>query len=277
MIKILVVEDSKVSQKILQNIFVNEQDIQIIGIVNNGIEAIDFIKLQKPDVIIMDIFMPKMDGIKATRQIMSSFPIPIIIVSGSDNLKNQSIAMSVLDAGALTVLGKPSINSDVLLKKYAVQLISKVKALSEVILIRRRSVISGNGSTIYKSPSIPPFKDFINKKIVCIGASTGGPQAIKKVLSELPRIFPLPIVIVQHISKGFINGFIIWLRDNVVLDITLASQNEKLLPGTVYFAPDNFDIGFGDQNTIRLTKSLEEFNQLPGINYLFRSATAVFK
>lgn len=239
MIKLLIVDDSAVEIAILKLIFSSSADITIVGFAKNGKEAIHLAEQLKPDVITMDLLMPIMDGYEAIRDIMRKNPIPIVVISSKLNKNSMTATYDALDAGALTVLEKPvNINSPnfELEKK---RLIDIVRSMAEIKVIRRRFFSEPRPlvSAVKKTPGKNKQID-----IIAIGASVGGPQALKKILATLPNTFQIPIVVVQHMIPGYIEGFSQWLNNNSSLQIKNATENEVLVGGTVYFAPDKYHL-----------------------------------
>lgn len=265
--KILIVEDSSTSQQLLAYVLQKYTFIDLIGMVNNGKEALSAIKRNRPDVILMDIIMPVMDGIQTTKEIMHSDPIPIVIVSSYYNGKEVDESIEALQAGAIGIIEKPKGVVDPSFKNFEKELISLIKTASEIKLITRHST---------KVEAIPA--KFFHQKysVVVIGASLGGPQALITILSSLPANFPLPILVVQHIAQGFITGLVDWMNRNTKLKVVLAKNNERPQPGYVYFSPNDSHLEFNADLTIRLSTDIDSSGAIPSVNRLFRSTAQVF-
>lgn len=232
MIKVLIADDSPTDVAILKHIFENEPGFTVVGCARDGSEAVAMAEKLKPDVITMDIKMPKMDGYEATAAIMSKSPIPIVVISSMVTDSESEATFRSLEAGALTVLPKPVNIQSPKCQAQRRDMVDTVKSMSEIKVITRRRI--GIRTTLDMSPG----QSLRQVDIVAIGASVGGPQALKEVLSRLPATFPVPIVAVQHMTQGFIEGFTKWLDGHVGLTIKFAEQGEILKPGVVYFAPD---------------------------------------
>lgn len=230
MIRILIVEDSQVIAFLLTTIIQNTPDLEVIGRAKTGQEAIEMAEALNPDLITMDIRMPVMDGLTAIQQIMASKPKPIVVISSNVDDELQ-ISFKAIDHGALAVLEKPCGFNDPDFESIQTEIVNTIRAMAEVKLVKRRIF---SQQTIHSAPLRPN-----HYKLVVIGSSTGGPQALKQILSALPENFPVPIVVVQHISTGFIEGLTNWLNDYTPLRVKTAVVNEPLLKGTVYLAPDN--------------------------------------
>ncbi len=275
MIKLLIVEDSLTVSGYLKYIFSEDPEITVVGVVGHGKEAIEFVKKNKVDVITMDIDMPVMNGLQATKIIMSENPKPIIILTSSRNAKKDETSMEALAAGALTVIQKPFGFGHKMEPLRTAGMVKIVKNLSKVKVITRKF----NGadysnkipqSGIAKANKKPKAEELKNKKLVAIGISSGGPQVLAKIFSEIDEDFPLPILVVQHITKGFINTMVSWLDDILKIKVKVATQGELLKPGKVYFAPDEFNMGT-KSNRIELTRCTPESKICPSVKYLFNN------
>jgi len=270
MIKVLIVEDSPVIQELLQHIIDSDPNLYVAGIAGNGEQALEAVQNLRPDVITMDILMPKMDGMEATKKIMATFPTPIVIVSGSRQAKDVSYSFQLFQAGALAIhlrppgIGHPDHESE------AARLRQTLKLMAEIKVVKRTRAVEIKTPVIASSTK-PHFKIKKGSQLIAIGVSTGGPPLIQKILSGLPEDFPAPLVIVQHMAPGFIEGFAEWLSNTCNFPISIAKNHEKLLPGHGYLAPDNFQMGVGSHSQITLSDNPTENGLRPSVGYLFRS------
>ncbi|MDH3526184.1 MAG: chemotaxis-specific protein-glutamate methyltransferase CheB [Gammaproteobacteria bacterium] len=236
MIRVLIADDSGTIALILRSILEREPDIEVIGHASNGEEAVRLTRQLKPDLVTMDIRMPVMDGLEATRRIMVEQPTPIVVVSSNVNDEEMKISFRALEEGALAVLEKPSSMGEQVPMDSSWELVDTVRAMADLRVLRR----------INRQPNrtgrpLPPLPTGAARKplgLVAIGCSTGGPQALEVILPGLPADFTVPVVIVQHISAGYMNGLIEWLQQSAQLELKLAGDGEELRPGVVYFAPD---------------------------------------
>jgi len=281
MIKVLIVEDSIVARELLARILSSDSEINVIGTATNGEEAVEFVARTKPDAVTMDIIMPKMDGFEATRRIMETRPVPIVIVSSSLNKEEVEKTWRAVEAGAVAILEKPRYSPSGHLAEDAVKLIQTVKLMSQVKVVRRwtkhklpEKVKPAPAEEVVPSasPRITP-----GKRVVAIGASTGGPAVLHNILRELPAGFPVPILVVQHITRGFTVGFVDWLNQACELRVGLAVNNEIAQPGNVYVAPDGFQMKIDARSRIALTNDEPENGLRPSVSCLFRSVAHAFR
>jgi len=272
MIKVLIVEDSRVVSEYLQYILSADHEIQVIGNVSNGKRAIEFLKLNKPDVITMDIDMPIMDGLEATRIIMSTNPMPIIIVTASRNASSVKTSMEALAAGALSVMEKPRGIGHPEEECQTRKLVKMVKLMSEIKVITRKfNIIKEVDAEICSKISKHSMGDFNKKKIVVIGSSSGGPLVLQKIFSKITQEFPYPILVVQHIAVGFLDGLLNWLRNTLLIPLQIATENEIVKSGNIYFAPDYYQMGVNRCGKIALIKCDKNNVLCPSVAHLFKS------
>lgn len=271
-INVLIVDDSSVAREMLVHILSSDPQIHVIGTAVNGEETLESIKKFFPDVITMDIHMPKMDGYEATRRIMETTPVPIIIVTASTSFKEVSIAMRAIEAGAVAIAKKPAGIGHVQHLADASMLIKTVKLMSEVKVVKRRNI---HRRETFRTDQLK-LKRPEGIRIVAIGASTGGPPVLQTILSNLPVNFPVPVLIVQHMAPGFLDSFGEWLSETSSLSVHIASQYERILPGHAYLAPDGFQMKIADINRIMLTKDEPENGLRPSVSYLFRHVANEF-
>lgn len=275
MIRVLVVEDSAVVREFLTYVLSMDRDLEIAGTATNGEEAIEAVKLLKPDVITMDIHMPKMDGFEATRRIMEVQPTPIVVVSGSSTVKEIAVTFHALEVGALALVPRPKGIGDVEFETTARELIRTVKLMSEVKVVRRWN----RSKKELPTPSAPTTRISRNTseiQVVAIGSSTGGPLALQAILSVLSKNFPVPLLIVQHMATGFIQGFVEWLAESTSFQVSIATDFEQLLPGHAYVAPDGLHLAVRTGNCVMLGKGEFENGLRPSVAYLFRSVAETF-
>lgn len=269
MIRVLVVEDAAVARDFLVYVLSADPAIEVVGAAANGEEAIEAVEQKRPDVITMDVHMPKMNGIDATRKIMETFPTPIVIVSGSANSREASWAFPALEAGALAAVERPAGMGHPRHEPAVAELLRTVKLMSEVKVVRRWTRPSqGPVPALQRAPA--------GIKLVAMGSSTGGPPVLQKILSQLPANLPFPVLMVQHISPGFVNGLAEWLGNTSALPVHVAAHGEQSLPGNAYLAGDGFQLGVESGGRLALTNGPPEHSHRPSVSYLFRSVARAF-
>jgi two-component system chemotaxis response regulator CheB len=266
MIRVLLVEDSDTARALLKAILGQDSAIRIVGEARNGAEAITMARELKPDLITMDISMPVVDGFTATEQIMTATPVPIVIVTAFPNLTEAETAARALTSGAVAVLQKPPGVAAHGFDQSARELIAMVKAMAEVKVVRHFS----RRATPYSSPASTEWPR--RPRLLTIAASIGGPAALRTLLPALEPDFPLPILIVQHISSGFVEGLVSWLATSLLLPVKLTDDGEPLAPGTIYFAPDDYHLGVASNFRAILSAAPPIGGFRPSANFLFETA-----
>lgn len=275
MIRVLIVEDSPVIRDFLRHILSADPDIHVIGTAADGEAALDAVRYQKPDVITMDIHMPRMNGLEATRHIMETHPTPIVIVSSSMVTDEVTTSFRAIEAGALAAVPRPQGLGHPQHQATAQELLQAVKLMSEVKVVRRwsrsrsgsRVPAARRGDMPWASPAI---------EVVAIGASTGGPLALQTILSRLPKAFPIPLLIVQHMATGFVQGFAEWLTQSTGFPVHVAAAGEHPLPGHAYVAPDGVHMQVSLERRITLSQDVPTNGLRPSVSHLFRSVAHVF-
>jgi len=275
MIRLLVVEDSKTVQQALVEIFNADPDILVVGTASDGEEAVNAAAMLKPDVVTMDVNMPGMDGFAATRAIMSTCPVPIVIVTGKMDPKESATIFRVMKAGALMVTSKPAAPGHPEHEASVRELLKTIKLMAEIKVVRR-IFPQGPGETAPPVRQVTPAITAARIGIVAIGASTGGPPLLQTILSSLPAGFAVPVVIVQHMTKGFTENFVNWLNESSRLQVALAADGMQMLPGHAYVAPDGCQTQVGPGNRLTVTRGELENGQLPSVSGLFRSVAHIY-
>jgi two-component system chemotaxis response regulator CheB len=268
-IRVLVAEDSAVVARVLVDVLRTDPDIEVVGVAGDGVEAVALAKSLKPDLITMDVRMPRMDGLVATRKIMEEAPTPIIVVSASVNVQDMNITFEALRAGALEIIEKPRGVGHKDYEAVRGRLIRAVKAMSEVKVVRRMT------EARLRRPSRLPRAVLRGKergRVVLVGSSTGGPAALEKIFKRLPADFSAPVLVVQHIAPGFVGGLAEWLNQGSSLAVKVAQTGEKPAAGTVLFAPDDCHMEIGRDGLISLDDGPPERGHKPSIDRLFAAA-----
>lgn len=270
-IKLLIVDDSVVACELLKHIAESDPLIEVVGFASNGLQALEYIKQTIPDVILMDIHMPQMNGFETTRQIMLSRPIPIIICSADYTPNDVQKSFQAIEAGALIILEKPKGPLHPKYPETAKLYVDTIKMVSEVKLVTRKF----NKIEIQQTQSHPSGVRLNNIASVAIGASLGGPQALQSIFSLISSKFPLPIFVVQHIAEGFAEGLVDWLKHSSTLEVLVAKNGMKALPSKIYIAPGRAYMEILEDNIIKIIKSPEERG--PTISNLFHSMSKTYE
>lgn len=274
-IRVLVVEDSPSMCKVLTNILNADPQILVAGVAHNGKEAAEIVPKLKPDIITMDIHMPVMDGFEATKQIMAYNPTPILIVSTSVFKVGMDKAFKAISYGALDIIekGAMEITGD---KKSGEELIEKIKFLSDIkVLHHPLAKLEGRKERPVKVVETPKKK--ILDRIVAIVTSTGGPQALLEILKRFPQNFPCGIVIVQHITSGFVEGLAEWLNSECQIKVKVAEDSEEIRPGVAYIAPCDLQMRVGEGGRIHLSNEPAHDGHRPSGDILLESVARVYK
>jgi two-component system chemotaxis response regulator CheB len=271
-IRVLVAEDSVTMREILVAILTSDPEITVVAQASNGAEAVELAKHLRPDLITMDVHMPILDGLAATKEIMIRAPTPILIVSSSGSAQEVDLALNAMRAGALMVVPKPENPLADNFNGRRAQFVALVKSMAAVKVVRRwdRPAARARTPTVTVPPSGVPVR------LVAIGASTGGPMALQLILSGLPGDFPVPIVVVPHIAEGFAPGLADWLSASSDLRVKVASAGESLATHTVYLAPDGRHMGVTRDGRVALVDAPSIGGLRPSATHLFASAAQAF-
>lgn len=273
MIRVLIVDDSPTQRYLIRAILESDPELQVVGEARDGKEAIKLCQQLQPDIITMDIRMPRMDGYQAVRRIMAEWPRPILVLTSTQSDIELGISYKAIESGALMVLGKPHDlpGSD----PEADQLIATVKAMAEVKVVRRHWRVHKEG------PEPPPRQAYPrvprgSVRLIAMGASTGGPPALQVILQALPANLGVPIAVVQHISPGFVSGLARWLNDTTPLQVKVAEHGEPLNPGTAYLAPDDHHLQVTHNGLAWLGAAPPVDGHRPSVTVLFESVARYY-
>jgi two-component system, chemotaxis family, protein-glutamate methylesterase/glutaminase len=267
-IKVLVVDDSAIVRKLLADSLGAEPDIEVVGGASDPFIARDMILRLQPDVLTLDLEMPRMDGLSFLRRLMKHRPMPVIVVS-SLTTTGSSASVDALRAGAVEVVAKPGGPHEV--GQVTERLKASIRGLRHAGPLRPRGEHMPVPMATTSSVSFAPTKR--NKGLIAIGTSTGGPQALEALLTRLPADTP-PIVIVQHMPAGFTRAFAQRLDSVCRVHVVEADEGQVLQPGTVYIAPGNKHLlvdRHGFQLVTRLSSGPPVHHQRPAVDVLFQS------
>ncbi len=292
MVDVLIVEDVHVTRELLVHVIGTEPGLRVVAAVGSGEAALMFLRRQRPDVVLMDIHLPGIDGLETTRRIMTRAPVPIVICTASTAYSELDTVMQALEAGALTALRKPRGLEDPDAERELAALLDTLKLMAEVRVVHRanRDVVPPTPAPVEIPPTLTPRRFEVpapgigparpgmqppatsgGASLVAIGASTGGPGAVAALLQGLPPEFPLPILLVQHIADGFTSGLVDWLGRVSGLPTSLALNGETPRAGRVYVAPDDHHLLLGPNGELRTTRDRPWRGLRPSVELLFRS------
>jgi two-component system chemotaxis response regulator CheB len=237
-IRVLVVDDCEPIREMIRAILTSEPDIVVVGEAADGADAVAKASLLKPDIVTMDIEMPVMGGLEAIKRIMAQNPLPILVITSLTDVRT---AFDAVSNGALDVIEKPKMSPESMQ-----DLVKRVRRLSRVDIPKHLAVM-GRQPLKHVESRKAPLSPVTKGSIIAIAASTGGPQAINSILSQLPATFPVPIIIAQHIAEGFTKGMADWLNSGTPLKVSVACNGDILKTGNVYLNPA--------EHSMRITES----------------------
>lgn len=266
MINVLVVDDSAVMRKVLSDELSRFGDIRVIGTAIDPYVARDKIVRLRPDVITLDLQMPRMDGLTFLVKLMKHHPLPVVVVSGITTEKSK-LAIQALEMGAVEVIKKPKSEEDAY--DFSRQLVNAVRAGAKA-RVKKRPVLQ----PLPPAPIPVPLSEKLHvHKILAIGASTGGTEAIEAILTRFPSSAPATMI-VQHMPEYFTTTFAERLNQICQVRVREAHDNEPLAPGTAYIAPGNHHMllkNCGDRYIIRIKDGPRVHHQRPSVDVLFKS------
>lgn len=294
-IKVLIVDDSALVRRMLSEMLSSDAAIEVVGTAEDPFDAREKIKALNPDVITLDIEMPKMDGVTFLRNLMRLHPLPVVMVSSLTE-KGADVTLAALELGAIDFVTKPKVNLGGSLNDYKQEIIEKIKMAAKVPMAR----IERKVQTAPTKPSEPPIKSAAGmipaklsadailsqhaagkeksrQRIIAIGASTGGTEAIREVLTALPATMP-PIVITQHIPAAFSAPFAKRMDSMSALSVHEAEDGQLILPGHVYIAPGSHHLlieSVSGKLICRLHDGPPVNRHKPSVDVMFRSVAQV--
>jgi two-component system chemotaxis response regulator CheB len=263
-IKVLIVDDSAIVRKIFTEELSKYSDIDVVGSAPDPFVARDKIVALKPDVITLDIEMPRMDGLTFLRKMMQYYPLPTIIVS-SLTPKGGKLTLEAMEIGAVDVIAKPGTSYSV--GDMSAQLVEKIRAAAWAKVVKSDREPSGSAAAPLKALAETSYK------VIAIGASTGGTEALKRVLTRLPANAP-GIVVVQHMPANFTTSFAERLNTLCQMTVKEASDNDSVVPGTVLIAPGNYHMILrrsGARYYVEVKTGPMVHHQRPAVDILFKS------
>ncbi len=273
-IRVLIVDDSALIRKMLSEMLQTDNDIEVVGVARDPYDAREKIKQLNPDVLTLDIEMPKMDGVTFLRNLMRLRPMPVVMISSLTE-KGADVTLQALEAGAIDFVSKPKIDISYTLESYTQEIIEKIKtaALAKVRAINYSAIsrkLSAD-AVLRKNALLTPFAT--TDKLIAIGASTGGTEAIRDIISVLPADMP-GIVVTQHIPAAFSAPFATRLNSHSRMTVCEAADGQQILPGHVYVAPGDRHLiveRSGARFICRLDDGSPVNRHKPAVDVMFRS------
>ncbi|MBO3458714.1 chemotaxis response regulator protein-glutamate methylesterase [Aetokthonos hydrillicola Thurmond2011] len=266
--KVAIVNEMIMSVEILRRILLTIPDCQLAWVAHDGADAVAKCAKDTPDLILMDLFIPIMDGVEATRQIMKNFPCAILIVTGSVD-KNVAKVFEALGYGALDAVSTPVLGSS-----GSEELLSKIATIRKLLA---KSTSSGKSNTLTKATTVQSTFTSSVPPLVAIGCSTGGPNALAKILGELPANFGASVVIVQHLDAYFATGLIEWLNQQTPLPVLMASAGDRPEVGKVLIAVTNDHLCLQSNMTLKYTRDPIDYPYRPSVDVFFKSVAQYWK
>lgn len=270
MIKVLIVDDSAFMRAAVRQILASDAGLEVVGDAEDGLDALDKVKRLNPDVVLLDVEMPVMDGLEALSRIMAETPTPVVMLSGLGQ-KDARVAVKCLEHGAIDFIPKPSGTISYDIDALKEEIIKKVKAAAGVD-VKKISI-----ELPTESYRLERLSSGAKKAVVVIGASTGGPRAMERVLSGLQRGFPAAVVVIQHMTAAFIPSFAERLRWTCPLDVSVATDGDPVSPGRVLVAAGDTDAAIEkgqDGNGLIITSPAR--GPYPSIDRAMESAAASY-
>jgi chemotaxis response regulator CheB len=258
--KIGIVNDLPMAAEVLRRALLLAPEHQVVWIARDGAEAVELCAKKTPDLVLMDLIMPGVDGVEATRRIMASTPCTILIVTASVET-NTSRVFEAMGHGALDAVDTPALGTGDL-RTSAAPLLAKIDTIAR---------LSGHGRGMRSAANSVRALPTSRQALVAIGASAGGPAALSTVLAGLPKDFPAAIVIVQHVDERFAAGLAEWLRQQSPLPVRLAKEGDHLMPGMVLLAGTGDHLTFKASNRLGYTPEPCDFVYRPSVDVFFQS------
>jgi two-component system chemotaxis response regulator CheB len=276
-IRVLLVEDSRAQRELLLGLLRASGDFEVVGTASNGKEAIAEAQRLRPNVIAMDVHLPILDGYEATRQIMRLCPTPIVLISSQGDTARRSI--EALAVGALAVVSKPGGRPDADDERKA--FLTTLRLMADVRVVTRhaaRPPITDRRPSTSGRPgiSVVGHRSLVVPQVLAIAASTGGPAALQTVLRGLGVGFPLPVLVVQHIARGFVPALVEWLNNTIAAPVRIAQQGERLLPGQIYLAPEDRHLVAREPGAAGLRPLAAGDRFCPSADLLFETVASVY-
>lgn len=275
-IRVVVIDDSAYVRKVVREILSRSPFIEVVGTARDGREALELVEQLAPDVVTCDLIMPELDGVGFVREQMQRRPLPIIIMSIAN--ENAEAALSALEAGAIDFVQKPTALASEKMFEVSTELIEKVKAAGEISLnnipdLPAREIAS-------RDEPVPKITGSHSVDLVVIGISTGGPQALKRLIPQLPQDFPVPIAMVMHMPVGYTEMYAAKLNEQSSVEVREATEGDEVKAGRALLAPAGHHLSLKRDGDGKIVTHLDArpFNTLhkPSVDVLFQSAAEIY-
>ena len=280
-LNVLIVDDSASVREMLKAMVNSAPDMRAVGPAKDGVEAVQMARDLRPDVILMDIIMPRMDGLEATREIMYDIPTPIVLVTASLELHETGTAFRAMSLGALAVHRKPVGPAHADYPTQSALLLNKLRLMADVQVIRHRNkgrvapppAPPAPAAAAEVTPPAPvefaPLSEPV--ELIALVASTGGPGALTTIIQQLPPDFTIPVVIVQHISPDFVDSLRSWMARSTLLPVAVARPGDSPQKGTIYLAPGGKHLRLTRGHRFAIDESTSTTFYVPSGDILLRS------
>ena len=275
-LRVVVIDDSAYVRKVVREILSRSPFIEVVGAARDGREALDLVEQLQPDVVTCDLNMPEVDGVEFVRTQMQRRPLPIIIMSVAN--ETAEAALTALDAGAIDFVQKPTALASEKIFDVSAELIEKVKAAGNIELKRIPAVPAQPSAAA--SESVSSIAGSHSVDVVVIGISTGGPQALKRLVPQLPADFPVPVLMVMHMPVGYTEMYAAKLNELSQLEVLEAGEGDEVKPGRVFLAPAGRHLTVMQDSSGKIVTHLDAkpFSTLhrPAVDVLFQSTAEVY-
>jgi two-component system, chemotaxis family, protein-glutamate methylesterase/glutaminase len=272
-IRVLLADDSKFIREQLRTLLSSDSRFQVVGEAWNGEDACELVATLRPDLVILDVDMPKMDGIRATQHIMEHHPTPIVMFTSSRISMMRNLPFEGVRAGALDILFKPEIFP--LPTQERKDFLQRIELLAAIHVFRRTTRPANGDTEVEHEPEYVRSESGI-PRVLAVAASTGGPKALSELFGLLPPVLPFPVLLVQHIGREFLDGFASWLQMFTSVTIRIAEDGDVLMPNTCYLSPGDRHLSLRSTSSILLDDAAPVNSSRPSADVMYHSVKRAF-